>query len=206
MTEQQRRALAQTKTSRQQQILTLLRDQEIVSQAQLARLLAEAGTEVTQATLSRDLVELQAEKVRGAQGTLVYRVRPEGGDMRPDHGHGDSELLQARLPRLAEGLIVSAEASANLVVVRTPPGAAQYLASALDRSVLPDMIGTVAGDDTVLVVARDPSGGDRLAARLLDLADGRPAPAGGDNPTPAGAAAPAVDRPLSTEPSPPTGS
>ena len=71
------------------------------------------------------------------------------------------------------GLIVSAEASANLVVVRTHPGAAQYLASALDRSVLPDMIGTVAGDDTVLVVARDPSGGDRLAARLLDLADGR---------------------------------
>lgn len=173
MTEQQKRALAQTKISRQQQIVSILRGQEVVSQAQLAHLLAEEGTEVTQATLSRDLVELQAEKVRGAHGTLVYRVPPDGGSPRPERILSESELLQARLPRLAEGLLVSAEASGNLVVVRTPPGAAQYLASALDRSVLPDMIGTVAGDDTVLLVSRDPAGGDRLAARLLDLADGR---------------------------------
>lgn len=173
MSEQHRRALAQTKTARQQQIVSIVRGQEVVSQAQLARLLAQEGMEVTQATLSRDLVELQAEKVRGAHGTLVYRVPPDGSAPRTDHGHGESELLQARLPRLAEGLLVSAEASGNLVVVRTPPGAAQYLASALDRSVVPDMIGTVAGDDTVLLISRDPAGGDRLAARLLDLADGR---------------------------------
>jgi transcriptional regulator of arginine metabolism len=65
---------------------------------------------------------------------------------------------------------VSADASANLVVLRTPPGAAQFLASALDRAALADVVGTIAGDDTVMVIARDPTGGAALAARLLDLA------------------------------------
>jgi len=170
---EQRRALAQTKVSRQQRIVTILTRQEIGSQSQLAQLLAGEGIDVTQATLSRDLVELQAEKVRGTGGGLVYWLPPEGGSTRPATPGGESELLEARLPRLAEGLLVSAEASANLVVVRTPPGGAQYLASALDRSVMPDVIGTIAGDDTVLLVARDPDGGQRLAARLLEIADGR---------------------------------
>ncbi|MFC7457165.1 arginine repressor [Brachybacterium sp. GCM10030267] len=168
-----RRALAQTKTSRQQRIVQLLTHQEVSSQSQLAQLLTAEGIEVTQATLSRDLVELQAEKVRGSAGALVYRLPPEGGSPRPTSAFPENELLEARLPRLAEGLLVSAEASGNLVVVRTPPGGAQYLASAMDRSVMPDVLGTIAGDDTVLLVARDPAGGDRLAARLLDLADGR---------------------------------
>ena len=181
-----RRPLAQTKTSRQQRIVQLLTQQEVSSQSQLAQLLNTEGTEVTQATLSRDLVELQAEKVRGSSGGLVYRLPPEGGIPR-SLGLADSEVLEARLPRLAEGLLVSAEASGNLVVVRTPPGAAQYLASAMDRSVMPDVLGTIAGDDTVLLVARDPEGGDRLAARLLDLAEGRreaDEPAGPVGPTP----------------------
>lgn len=167
-----RRALAQTKTSRQQRIVQLLTHQEVSSQSQLAQLLTAEGIEVTQATLSRDLVELQAEKIRGSAGSLVYRLPPEGGTARPAAAP-ENELLEARLPRLAEGLLVSAEASGNLVVVRTPPGGAQYLASAMDRSVMPDVLGTIAGDDTVLLVARDPAGGDRLAERLLDLADGR---------------------------------
>ncbi|WP_114854678.1 arginine repressor [Brachybacterium sp. YJGR34] len=167
-----RRPLAQTKTSRQQRIVQLLTQQEVSSQSQLAQLLTAEGTEVTQATLSRDLVELQAEKVRGSAGGLVYRLPPEGGTPRPATTP-ENELLEARLPRLAEGLLVSAEASGNLVVVRTPPGGAQYLASALDRSVMPDVLGTIAGDDTVLLVSRDPAGGDRLAERLLDLAEGR---------------------------------
>ena len=168
-----RRALAQTKTSRQQRIVQLLTRQEVSSQSQLAQLLTAEGIEVTQATLSRDLVELQAEKIRGSAGSLVYRLPPEGGSPRPAGPSAENELLEARLPRLAEGLLVSAEASGNLVVVRTPPGGAQYLASAMDRSVMPDVLGTIAGDDTVLLVARDPAGGDRLAERLLDLAEGR---------------------------------
>jgi transcriptional regulator of arginine metabolism len=80
------------------------------------------------------------------------------------------EVLDARLARLCEELLVTAEASANLVVLRTPPGAAQFLASAVDHSVLPDALGTIAGDDTVLVVARRPQGGRALAQRFLDLA------------------------------------
>ena len=78
---------------------------------------------------------------------------------------------QARLARLCAELLVSAEASANLVVLRTPPGAAQYLASAFDKAELPDVLGTIAGDDTVLVIGRDPAGGDDLARRFLSLAD-----------------------------------
>lgn len=168
-----RPGLPQTKTSRQQRITAILLRESVGSQTQLAQLLAADGIDVTQATLSRDLVELQAEKVRGPGGALVYRLPPEGGIARPAGGDLLGEVLEARLPRLAEGLLVSAEASANLVVVRTPPGAAQYLASAMDRSILPDVLGTIAGDDTVLLIARDPDGGERLAARLLDLAEGR---------------------------------
>jgi transcriptional regulator of arginine metabolism len=74
---------------------------------------------------------------------------------------------------LCEELLVSAESSANLAVAKTPPGGAQLLASALDRAGWPDVLGTVAGDDTVLVVCRDPNGGDALATRLLALAEGR---------------------------------
>jgi transcriptional regulator of arginine metabolism len=74
-----------------------------------------------------------------------------------------------RLARLVGELLTSADASANLVVLRTPPGAAQYLASALDRAGLPEIIGTIAGDDTILVVTRDPDGGAVLADHLLNL-------------------------------------
>lgn len=162
-----------TKTSRQRRITEILEREAVGSQSRLAELLIADGIDVTQATLSRDLVELQAEKVRGPGGGLVYRLPPEGTAPR---GEGLEELLEARLPRLAEGLLVSAEASANIVVVRTPPGAAQYLASAMDRSVLPDVLGTIAGDDTVLLVCREADGGAPLAKRLLALAEGRRTP------------------------------
>ncbi len=77
----------------------------------------------------------------------------------------------ARLARVASEVLVSAEASANLVVLRTPPGAAQYLASVIDHSVLPTVIGTVAGDDTILLITRDPDGGSEVAAAMLSLAE-----------------------------------
>jgi transcriptional regulator of arginine metabolism len=85
----------------------------------------------------------------------------------------------ARLVRYLKELLTSAEASANLVVLRTPAGAAQFLASAIDHAAWPAILGTVAGDDTVLVIARDPAGGDALAAELLSLAERRRLPAGG---------------------------
>ena len=78
------------------------------------------------------------------------------------------------MARLLGELLVSAEASANLVVLRTPPGAAQFLASSLDKTELGDVLGTIAGDDTVLVIGRDPAGGDALARRFLALANDDP--------------------------------
>jgi transcriptional regulator of arginine metabolism len=78
-----------------------------------------------------------------------------------------------RLARYLGELMTSAEASANLVVVRTPAGAAQFLASVIDHAALPSILGTVAGDDTVLIIARDPAGGDALAAEFGRLAQRR---------------------------------
>lgn len=158
-----------TKTARHALITRLLHRTSVRSQGELAAALAAEGVTVTQATLSRDLVELRAEKIRAADGSLAYAVPAEGGDRRPQVAI-DVEQLAARLARLCAELLVTAEASGNLVVLRTPPGAAQFLASAIDHSVLPAVLGTIAGDDTVLVIARDVDGGDAVARRLLDLA------------------------------------
>jgi transcriptional regulator of arginine metabolism len=162
---------ARSKTARQHRIVDLLRRRPIRSQVELADLLTSEGVVVTQATLSRDLVELGAVKVRHPEGGLVYATPGEGGDRTP-WGGIEQEMLDARLARLCEELLVTAKASANLVVLHTPPGAAQFLASAIDHSVLPDVLGSIAGDDTVLVVTRDPLGGDAVAARFLALAAG----------------------------------
>jgi transcriptional regulator of arginine metabolism len=161
--------IAQTKAARLQRIVSFLGSHPVHSQAELVRLLAAEGVAVTQATLSRDLDELGAVRVRDATGSLVYAVPSEGGDRTPRAGLGE-DVSDARLARLAGELIVSAEGSANLVVIRTPPGGAQLLASAMDRSAAADVLGTVAGDDTVLVVSRLPTGGFSLAQRLLQLA------------------------------------
>jgi len=158
-----------TKTARHRQIVAILRRTPVRSQTELALLLAADGLTVTQATLSRDLVELGAVKVRHAAGGLVYAVPGEGGDRTP-RGGLDREVLDSRLARLCQELLVTAEASANLVVLRTPPGAAQFLASAIDQSVIPAVLGTIAGDDTVLVVTRAPAGGAGVARRFLGLA------------------------------------
>jgi len=159
-----------TKNARHQLIVEIVTQHEVRSQSDLAELLAESGLRVTQATLSRDLVELDAVKVRTASGALVYAVPAEGGDRRPA-APGETAAAAARLARLCGELLVSADASANLVVLRTPPGAAQFLASAFDKAEFPEILGTIAGDDTVLVIGRDPSGGDALARRFLALAD-----------------------------------
>jgi transcriptional regulator of arginine metabolism len=163
------RTTAQTKAARQQRIADLLQRTPVRSQTRLAELLQAEGIEVTQATLSRDLVQMGAVRVRGADGVLVYAVPSEGGDRTPRPGDVSGD---ARLAKVASEVLVSAEASANLVVLRTPPGAANYLASALDHADAADLVGTIAGDDTVLLISRDPAGGPALAARLLAVAEG----------------------------------
>jgi len=132
--------------------------------ARLTRLLADSGVEVTQATLSRDLEELGAVKLRGSDGAPAsYVLPPENAPLRPAQG------APARLTRMLADLLIAAEGSANLAVLRTPPGAAHYLASALDRAALHEVVGTIAGDDTLMVVAREPLTGAQLVARLREL-------------------------------------
>ena len=163
-----------TKNARQQLEIDLLSRGEVRSQSELGELLADNGVVVTQATLSRDLVDLDAVKVRAASGSLVYAVPAEGGDRSPVPPR-ETAASEGRLARWLEELLVSAEASANLVVLRTPPGAANFLASALDKAELGDVLGTIAGDDTVLVMCRDGKGGEEISRRLLALAH-QPAP------------------------------
>jgi transcriptional regulator of arginine metabolism len=200
-----------TKAARHAQIAAILShaDRPVRSQEELADLLAQRGARVTQATLSRDLEELGAVRLRGAGGMLVYALpgEPGGPGSRPGglpdggtggNGGGTSEPAgngpppgdgladgdrSGPLARVAAELLLAAEASANLVVLRTPAGAAQFLASVLDHANLPAVLGTVAGDDTVLVISRDPAGGDDLARGLLALAERRSSRAAGLAPT-----------------------
>lgn len=145
-----------TRVARHARIEDLIRTQPVRSQTELGELLAAEGIQVTQATLSRDLEELRAIKVGG-----VYLI-PEDGNraLRP------VETGTTKLIRLLHELLNGTDSSGNLAVLRTPPGAAQYLASAIDRSGVPEIVGTIAGDDTIFVVAREPLGGADLAAKL----------------------------------------
>jgi transcriptional regulator of arginine metabolism len=160
----------QTRTARHQRIALLLERHSVRSQAELGRLLGEDGLSVTQATLSRDLDELGAVRVRDGAGNLVYAIPAEGGDRTPVAAQSEP-VFEHRLNRLLGELLVSAEASANLVVVRTPPGAAQFLASAFDKAQIAELLGSIAGDDTVLLISREPDGGTALAAKLLAAAE-----------------------------------
>jgi transcriptional regulator of arginine metabolism len=159
-----RRLAPVTKAARQAKIAALLADSPVRSQTELVALLAADGLQVTQATLSRDLEELGASK---AHGRYVLAAEPAPWPAADD---------ETRLGRLAQELLLSAEAAANLLVLRTPPGGAHLLASTLDRTAAADVnatvVGTVAGDDTILLVCRDDRGARALGARLLRLAEG----------------------------------
>ncbi|MCO1581768.1 arginine repressor [Crossiella sp. SN42] len=158
---------AATRVARQARIAELVRERAIRSQTELVKLLAVEGIEATQATLSRDLDELGAVKLRGADGGAPVYVIPEDGS--PVRG---VEGGTSRLVKVLGELLVSTDASGNLAVLRTPPGAAQFLASAIDRAALNDVVGTIAGDDTLLIVAREPLTGAQLAARFTEMAGG----------------------------------
>jgi len=163
--------LPQTKTARHALIKAIVTTVDVKSQAELAERLATAGLQVTQATLSRDLVELRADKVRRPDGSKVYALPGEGAGDYTAKPSQTTEMLAARLARLAGELLVSAQASGNMVVLRTPPGAAHFLASAIDHSVLPAVLGTIAGDDTIMVVTGDEQGGEATARRFVELAN-----------------------------------
>jgi len=148
------------KSQRQHRIARLLEQHPVTGQAQLVELLAAEGVVATQGTVSRDLDEMGAVKVRMAGGDLVYAV-PEFEERIEPEEH---------LKRVFGEWVVEVANSTNLVVVRTPPGSAHVVASAIDRAGLADIVGTVAGDDTILVVASEEAGGAKVAKRLSSLA------------------------------------
>jgi transcriptional regulator of arginine metabolism len=153
--------MALAKPQRQHRIARLLAEQAVTSQAHLVELLAADGVPATQATVSRDLEDLGAIKVRIAGGESVYAIPELPAEQRAPEDH---------LRRVFGDWVVEVAHSGNLVVLRTPPGSAHVVGSALDRSNLPDVLGTVAGDDTLIVVVAEEVGGAAMARQLSDLA------------------------------------
>ncbi len=168
-----------SKQQRQHLIATLLERQPVASQARLVALLAEAGVQATQGTVSRDLEELGAVKIRVGGGETAYALPERAVTVAP----------QDHLRRVLGEWAVAVAWSGTVVVVRTPPGSAHVVGSALDRSGFAGIIGTVAGDDTVLVVADEGVGGRAVAVELARLA-GLPDPAPGRTSTPLPASEP----------------
>jgi transcriptional regulator of arginine metabolism len=145
-------------------VVSLIQKGLVHSQSDLVELLDDEGIEVTQATASRDLEEVGAVRVKDEKGEMRYLLL--------DGGNQGSN----RVAGVSEQLVLNMEVSGNLVVVRTPPGGAQLFASSLDRAaakgVLPSLIGTIAGDDTVLVISRSANGGKALANEIQKFTGG----------------------------------
>ena len=150
-----------SKVQRQQAISKLIGNHAVTNQPQLVELLAARGIAATQATVSRDLEDLGAVKVRVPGGDTVYAI-PEYEPARI--------APEDQLRRVMGEWVAEVRCSGDLVVLRTPPGCAHVVASALDRSGIGGLLGTVAGDDTLLCVAEESMGGKALTARLSDLA------------------------------------
>lgn len=149
------------KTQRQHLVAKLLAQHPVSSQEQLVQLLADENVTATQATVSRDLDDLGAIKVRAGAGETVYAIPELPRDQRAPEDH---------LRRVLSDWVVEVDHSANIVVLRTPPGTANVVGSAIDRSGIPEVVGTVAGDDTLLVVVAEGSTGVEVAARMREMA------------------------------------
>jgi transcriptional regulator of arginine metabolism len=157
------------KTQRQHRIARMLEAHAVTSQGQLVELLEADDVRATQATVSRDLEELGAVKVRVPGGELVYAI--------PELAH-ERVAPEDHLRRVLSDWVAEVASSGNLVVLRTPPGSAHVVGSALDRSGLPEIIGTVAGDDTVLIIVSEGVEGAAVATMLGALAGLHPTPQG----------------------------
>ena len=149
------------KTQRQHMVAKLLAAHAVTSQEQLVGLLAEAGCAATQATASRDLADLGTIKGRTGGGETIYAIPELPKDQRAPDEH---------LNRVLGEWVVEVAHSGTIVVLRTPPGTANVVGAALDRAGLPEVVGTVAGDDTLLVVVSEDVGGKAMATRIRHLA------------------------------------
>jgi transcriptional regulator of arginine metabolism len=149
------------KPQRQHRVVRILEQHPVTNQTMLVDLLAQEGVVATQATVSRDLEELGAVKVRAVGGESVYAI--------PEQPH-NRFTSEDHLRRVLGEWVVEVAHSVNIVILRTPPGSAHVVGSAIDRAGLPDVLGTVAGDDTLFVVVSERSGGQKVARRLSALA------------------------------------
>ena len=150
-----------TKAQRQQALIRIIENSEVSSQAQLQKMLAKEGIKATQATVSRDLEEVGAIKVRSTSGDTVYAI----ASFEPARRATNDQLRRVMSEWVAE-----VSHSGAMVVLRTPPGCAHVVASALDRAAPAGLLGTVAGDDTIMCVATEKVGGRKLATELRALA------------------------------------
>ncbi|MFM8193011.1 MAG: arginine repressor [Actinomycetota bacterium] len=152
---------AMSSNARRALVISYVNQGLVHSQNDLVDLLADEGIDVTQATASRDLEDVGAVRGKDEKGLMRYLLIE------------NSVEPLARAARVSDELIIDITASGNLVVVKTPPGGAQLLASALDRASqsgeMRSIIGTIAGDDTVLVISRNATGGKALVAELRDF-------------------------------------
>jgi transcriptional regulator of arginine metabolism len=155
--------LLQPKTKRQRAMLALIAARPVRSQEELANFLEQQGYEVTQATISRDIKELGLIKVplKGGAGGQFKYVEPNVGPM-----------FSSRLHRIVSELVGSVRGSVNQIVLRTPPGSAMMVASAIDSAAWPEVLGTLGGDDTVLVIVDDPDKLPMVMQRFEDMRTG----------------------------------
>ena len=148
--------MTDTRTRRLRILAELIRSGAFVSQEELTEKLKELGFAVTQATVSRDLEQLGAVKLKRG-GVLSYAL--------PDQ-LGGADWSTGRLERILREFVVSIEAAGQLIVIRTPPGSAHLVASAIDHALLPEIAGTVSGDDTMFVAVRDGTAIHHVMARF----------------------------------------
>ena len=154
-------ANTQNVSARRAKAISLIQAGLVHSQTELVTQLKKSGFRVTQTTASRDLEEIGAVRGRDVHGESIYEIR------------GSSDDALSRVNPVPSKLILSVDHSANLVVVHTPPGAAQFVASSLDHANLTGVIGTLAGDDTIILVSKKATGGAQLAKELLVFASAK---------------------------------
>jgi transcriptional regulator of arginine metabolism len=152
---------SQNVSARRAKAISLIQAGLIHSQTDLVTQLKKSGFRVTQTTASRDLEEIGAVRGRNGQGESIYQIR------------GTSDDALSRVNPVPSKLILSVDHSANLAIVHTPPGAAQFVASSLDHTNLTGVIGTLAGDDTIILVSKKSTGGAQLAKELLVFANAK---------------------------------
>ena len=149
------------KPQRQHRVARILQSRAVTSQTQVVEFLAAEGVVATQATVSRDLEDLGALKVRTVEGESVYAIPEQAKDRLAPEDH---------LRRVMGEWVVEVAHSANIVILRTPPGSAHVVGSAIDRAGLAGVLGSVAGDDTLLLVVSERAGGEKVARKLSALA------------------------------------